>query len=235
MKKLFAWLLAAALLFGLAACFDSGEDNPTTQPDTTLAQTTIAEAGTTTAASPVSPDVISQQLIDEIFQPAIEMYGILCLGGVSYDFEDRFESYYGDSRWIYTRVTDPRFPSKAALKEAALEIFSEELAQSYLSLTLEDMISEGNESYDEAQREAFRQRPLFTEKDGKLYALVNSRGGNLSLESIRIKSQSGNKIVYSLRAVSPWAGEPAIDEEYSYIRELINGKWVFTVFPGDWI
>jgi len=42
MKKLFAWLLAAALLLCLTACFDSGGDNPTTVPDTTTAQTTAA-------------------------------------------------------------------------------------------------------------------------------------------------------------------------------------------------
>jgi len=235
MKKLFALLMTAALLLGLTACFGSNGDKPTTVQEPTPAQTTIVEAGTTIAAAPVSPDELSQRLIEEIFRPAIEMHGILCLGGVSYDFEDRFESYQGDNRWIYTRVTDSRFSSKAALEAAAREFFSEELTQNYLSLTLEDMISEGNESYDETQREALRQLSLFTEKDGKLYALVQSRGGNLSLKSIRIESESESKIIYTLRAVSPWEDEPVIDEEYFYARELINGKWVFTVFPTDWV
>ena len=227
MKRIVSAVLACLLLCGLAACGTAKMPPP---------ETTTTEAATTTIApTTASPEDISKQLIDEIFLPALEMHGYLHYGALDYDFGERIEYDIGDIPWEYACVINPRFPSRAVLEASALEIFSEELTQYYLSLTLEDMIGEGNDLYDEAQREALRQLPLLMEKDGKLYTYVGSRGGNLSMESIRIESQSENKIVYALRAVSPWEGEPVIDEEYFYTRELINGKWVFTVFPIEWI
>ncbi|MCL2300357.1 MAG: hypothetical protein FWC27_09475 [Firmicutes bacterium] len=231
MKRILPALLACLLLCGLTACFGGGEDNPTTVPEAIPTQTTTTEAGST--AAPVSPDELSQRLIDEIFQPAIKMHGILCCGGASYDFEDRFGyDDWENNRWEYAHITDPRFSSRAAVEEAALKIFSEELVKEYMGLTAESWLSE---DADEARIEIARQLPLLMEKDGKLYTLIGNRGGNLSLHSIRIESQSESKIVYALRAVSPWEGEPVVDEEYFYTRELIGGKWVFTVFPTEWI
>jgi hypothetical protein len=226
MKRFFALILAGLLLLGLTAC---NEDNPMPVPDTTPSPAAITtETGTSITTAKASPDENSGQLIDEIFMPAIEMYSILNHGAVAYDFASRFER----DGWEYAPVTDPRFPSRAAVEEAALKIFSGELVREYMSLTAESCLSEGA---DEARIESARQLPLLMEKGGKLYTLIGNRGGKLSLESIRIESQSESKIVYTLRAVSPWEGEPVIDEEYSYTRELIGGKWVFTVFPTDWI
>ena len=179
----------------------------------------------------------SDEILEKIFQPAIDMYIGLFIGGFSNDWEDRFEQYNGEHRSIYTHVTDSRYPSKAAVGAAARELFSEELAQYYLNLTLEDMIVEENEYYNEAQREVFRQLPILTEKDGKLYTLDRSRGGYLAIETIRVESQSENKTVYVLHAVSLWEpseGDP-VSEDYTYTRELIGGKWVFTTFPMDWL
>ena len=254
MKKLFVLLMIAALALGLVAC--GGEPNDSDAPTdaqsnaapfqmaTELAQAleeSIPASTTTQGTDPTQENAQAQPKqsatpttaqIEEIFQPAIEMYGILCLCGASYDYNDRFGyDDWGNNRWEYAHVTDPRFPSRAAVEKAALKIFSEELVLEYMSLTAESCLSEGA---DDTRREKARQLPLLMEKDGKLYTLVQSRGGNLSLKSIRIKSQSESKIVYTLRAVSPWEGEPVVDEEYSYTRELFGGKWVFTVFPMDW-
>jgi len=210
MKK-FSMLLAIAMLLCLGAC-GTGIESPT-ETQTTSEKTTTTEA-TATIVATAFPEMTSDEILEEIFQPAIEMYTYLETGGFSNDWEDRFEYYDEENnRHIYTRVTDPRFPSIVAVEAAAREIFSEELAQRFLSLT------------------------SLIEKDGKLYTADRSRGGYLTLESIRIESQSKNKIIYRLYAVS-WPDEPdepVINEEYSYTRELINGNWVFTVFPTEWI
>jgi len=199
MKKLCAML---ALLLCLGAC--GAVIEPPTETPTTSAETTTAEAAT-------FPEMTSDEIYEEIFQPAIELYSYLTTGGFSSDWEDRFEHYEGEQRSIYTRITDPRYPSIAAVEEAAREFFSEELTQSYLTLA------------------------NLTEKDGKLYTLDQSRGIYLSMESIRVESQSENKIIYILHAVDRWdEDDPVISKEFSYTRELIGGKWVFTIFPMEW-
>ena len=144
MKKL-SILLVIALLLCFAAC-GRLEESPTEAPTTVLTSTT--EAST---AVELSPGEITKQLRDEIFDPAIEMYSLLETGGFSSDWEDRFEVYDEENnRHIWTHVTDPRFPSIAAVEAAALEFFSEELTQSYLELT------------------------NLVEKDGKLYTADGS-------------------------------------------------------------
>jgi len=202
MKKL-CLLLTVALLLCLGACGTGIETQTTSEaPATTEA--------TTTVAAPTFPEMTSDEIYEEIFRPAIEMYSLLTTGGFSSDWEDRFEHFdEGNNRHIYTRVTDPRFPSKATVEAATREFFSESLTQSYL------------------------EHVSLVEKDGKLYTLDRSRGIYLSLESIRVDSQSESKIVYILHAVS-WEGDPDISEEYTFTRELIGGKWVFTEFPMEW-
>lgn len=222
MKKLCVLL---ALLLCLGACGTGIEPQMTSEEITAIEVTTTAEAAT-------FPEMTSDEILEEIFRPAFAMYAYLNRGGLEYDFDDRFGyDDYEYNRWEYARVTDTRFTSIAALEAASREIFSEELTQSYLSLTAESNLSE---DADGARREIARQLPLLVEKEGKLFTLIGNRGGNLSVESIHIDSQNKNKIVYSLHAVSPWEGDPVISEEYTYARELIGGKWVFTVFPMEW-
>jgi len=232
MKKLCA-LAIIALLLCLGACGTGTETQTTSEAPAT------AEA-TTTAEVIAFPEMTSDETLegifrfdfDEIFRPAFAMYAYLNHGGLEYDFDDRFGyDDYEYNRWEYARVIDPRFTSIAALETAAREVFSAELMQSYLGLTAEDWLSE---DADEARRENARQYPVLLEQGGKFYTLIPSRGGNLSIESIRIESQSESKIVYILHAVSPWEGEPVISEEHTFHRELIGGKWVFTVFPMEW-
>jgi len=231
MKKL-CLLLTIALLLCLGAC-GTGVESPTE------AQTTIIEATTTTAAA-TFPVMTSDETLegifrfdfDEIFRPAFAMYAYLNHGGLEYDFDDRFGyDDYDYNRWEYAHVIDPRFTSVAVLETAAREVFSAELMQRYLGQTAEDWLSG---DADEARRENARQYPLLIELDGKFYSLIPSRGGNLAVESIRVDSQSESKIVYILHAVSPWEGDPVISEEHTFHRELIGGKWVFTVFPMEW-
>jgi len=223
MKKL-CLLLTIALLLCLGAC-GTGVESPTE------AQTTIIEATSTTAAA-TFPVMTSDEILEEIYRPAFAMYAYLNYGGLEYDFDDRFGyDDYEYNRWEYARVTDPRFPSIAALEAAAREIFSAELMQGYLGLTAEDWLSD---DADEARRENARQYPLLIEQDGKFYSLIPSRGGNLAVESIRVDSKSESKIVYILHAVSPWEGDPVISEEHTFVRELIAGRWLFTIFPMDW-
>ena len=224
MKRL-CLLLAIALLLCLGAC-GTGTETQTTSEEPTTAEVT------TTVAAATFPEMTSDEILAEIFRPAFAMYAYLNHGGLEYDFEDRFG--YDDweyNRWEYARVTDTRFPSIAALEAAAREVFSAELMQSYLGLTAEDWLSD---DADEARRENARQYPLLLERDGKLYMLIGNRGGYLSDESIRVDSQSESKIVYILHAVSHWEGDPVISEEHTFHRELIGGKWVFTVFPMEW-
>ena len=62
MKKLFAWLLAAALLLGLTACFGGSEDKPTTTLEP--AQTTT-EAPETVPMPTADPDIeYTTQVVD---------------------------------------------------------------------------------------------------------------------------------------------------------------------------
>ena len=232
MKKL-CLLLKIALLLFLTACGIGIETQTTSEAPATAEATTTAEVIT-------FPEMTSDETLegifrfdfDEIFRPAFAMYAYLNHGSLEYDFDDRFGyDDYEYNRWEYARVIDTRFTSIATLEAAAREIFSAELMQSYLGLTAEDWLSG---DADEARRENARQYPVLLERDGKFYTLIPSRGGNLTIESIRIESQRENKIVYILHAVSPWEGDPVISEEYTFRRELIGGKWVFTVFPMDW-
>ena len=209
MKKI---CILLALLLCLGAC-GTGVEPPTEKQATT---TEITTEETTTAATTTFQEMTSDEILEEIFQPAIDMYIALTIGGLSCDSNDIFEYTDGeeDNRCGYARVTDPRFPTLAAIETAVREIFSEELTQSFFNLL---------------------SPPTLMEREGKLYTADRSRGGRLSIESIRVDSQSDKKVVYILHAISFYEGEEDVSKEYTYTRELINGKWVFATFPMEWL
>lgn len=71
MKKIFAIMLAAAMVLSLAACGGNGEANQTSEPADTTAAPVVTEAPTEPEAAEVTeaPDLINGELIVEEGDP----------------------------------------------------------------------------------------------------------------------------------------------------------------------
>jgi len=167
-------------------------------------------------ATPAPEKAVSEQIYNDIFKPAIELYSHFSSASLQTDIEDEYR-LNGQIGLEYYRVADPRFPTLAALENALKGQFSKEITQEIMKKTPHD-------------------QPIFLEHDGKLYTRMGDRGTDVESVIYSIETQSEEKIVYQVivnYGVYAQAGQLA-EETFRYTRELIDGKWVFTEFPMEW-
>jgi len=113
MKRGCGFILALALLFGLAAC---GVDTPPPATETTSSGEPASEAPSKAA-----------------FERALQLYKYFFINSMQVDREDTLER----DGITYYRVTDPAYPTMGALALALSELFLFEITQEYLHRTLD--------------------------------------------------------------------------------------------------
>lgn len=205
MKKLCA-LLGIALLLCLAACGANATEQPA-ETQMPLA-TTVTESLSTTAGTTVEAPEMPEDIYFDVFRPALELCMLFRTTTAASDSGKSVRR----SGVYYYRVTDPRFISFAAMEATLGEFFSEELVREIM----------GNSPF---------KYPLYIEHEGEIYA-VGGRGFPTALPTdFGIEEQSGDMVIYNVR-VAHMNGR---EKEYRYVRELIDGKWIFTEFPLEWM
>ena len=200
MKRICIFILAFALLAGLAACgaVQSGEQT---------------EASTTTELAAVAPSKAG-------FERALRLYKCFSMASMQVDPDETVKR----ENVIFYRVIDPDYPTMDALANALAEVFSQELAQGFLSRTQQDATP-----WIAVENPA----PLYVEFDslpGELYTCVEDRSSDVSYYGVSAVSESETKIVSKLSALHN-DGEK---RETLLTQELIDGNWVFTDFSLDW-
>jgi len=146
-------------------------------------------------------------------------------------FDNRDDSYYDKNIYmkgnrdneIWYKITDQRFNNLDNAKKFLGEYFSEELV-------------------DQIIAQAFRNEYLRLKKgDNELYILANTRDKDFSKVESNIKQKSDNKIIYDIdvKYFSPIDDDDDDDAvfetgNYSFVREKINDKWLFTKFSYVW-
>ena len=203
MKKL-SILLVAALLLCLAACGAGGSPPPD--------PTGLHEVCTTpTSPYPDTPEGVSEHLRDEVFRPAFELYSYFSSTALPCDNEDTCEH----EGMTYRRVTDPRFPTMAALEAAVRWHFSQALTREIMSKNLSNSLG------------AF---PVFIEREGRLYTCMGDRG--VDVNSIIYSSEGGDADEKFYKAhVIFFDGS---EEDFFFTREFTDDRYTFTVFPMEW-
>ena len=175
-------------------------------PEITTTQAT-ATAVETTVEIYEAPRDNAEELYFDIFRPAFELSACFTMTTAA-NYEEKSVRRSGV---YYYLATDPRFSSFAAMEATLRGMFSEEIARK--------MMNSSPFKY-----------PLYIEHKGEVYG-VGGRGFPIAMPSLfSIEEQSGDKVTYRVRVVS-MNGE----KDYIYVRELINGKWIFTEFPMDWM
>lgn len=174
MKRICTFILAFALLLGLAAC-----GGTTPPPD---AHTTTEEPAT------AAPSKVS-------FERAIDLYKYFSMTCMQVNREDSFER----NGVTYYRVTQPEYLGMDALANALTDVFSYELTQSFLSRTVQD-----TQPWNTMLDPVLAQAPLYVEADNytKLYTCMGDRGADISSYSVGAVSESESKIVSKLSAVT---------------------------------
>ena len=207
MKKL-AVLLAITLLLCLAACGDIPDAPGIPEPQMAVTTESTAAPEASTDASVTFEDP-SEQLYFDVFRPAFELAMAFRTTTAANDYEDSFRR----GGVYYYRVADPRFASFVAMEATLREMFSEAIARELID----------NSPFD---------YPLYIERDGKTYA-VGGRGFPTAMPaSFAIEEQSAEKVAYKVKVMFMMTEK---EKEYLYTRELIDGKWIFTEFPLDWM
>jgi len=204
MKRICVFLLAFALLAGLAAC---GAARPGEQ----------TEAPTTTELATAAPSKAA-------FQRALQMYKYFSMTSMQVDPDDTMER----DGVTYCRVIDPDYPTMDALALALSEVFSQDIVQSFLSRTVQST-QPWNTELDPVLAQAL----LYVTKEpvtGELYTCVGDRGSDVSYYGVGAVSESETKIVSKLSALHN-DGEK---RDTLLTQELIGGDWVFTDFSLDW-
>lgn len=200
-RSIFALAMAAAML--LSACgAGEGQSSQASQESQSSSQASSEESR--------SPD-IPQEDAQTALAAGMEAYGWFNFGGLSCDYEDTRSA---DNGWTYYRVTDQRFPDYRSFLDYLGSIFSQEIVEELM-----------------ADR-------VFADFDGQLYCLDGTRGADIFISQVdySTKSAEENKIVY-LASVTyikdPSQDPPETDyvKDYEFVRERMDGEWVFTAFP----
>ncbi|MCL2195945.1 MAG: hypothetical protein FWB76_08355 [Oscillospiraceae bacterium] len=208
--KIFALLLAVALLL-VACAAPAVEPAPTTTEEPTTAYITTTQEPTTV----FEPRYLTEAEINEIFQSAWHAHG-MC-SNISYV---SWQDYVQIDRWTYFRLIGENVPQSLTELQVVLhEHFSPELTQEIMNLY------------------GF---PIHVEHNGALYAVTTGERGSwrASINNIELVEQTDTHKIYHLTLFGEeWyrdAFTEPLDEVHIFTRELIDGRWVFTQFPFYW-
>jgi len=171
--------------------------------DETTTETTIETTAETVTEAPFEYIYLTDEEIREVFGTAISVYFLFATGDLGLWVALDEEPIDG-----FHRVTHSDFQRMADVENAVNEQFSATIAQ---------------------QLWAHPNTQFFGDIDGQLFAQAcGGRGGSpVELDFIRIEEQSPTRVRY--------LKQTSLDERISqlhFTRELIDGRWVFTEFPG---
>ena len=202
-KAVFAFAAAAMLLLGACGAGSPGSSSGSPAEESSQAESSLPPESSSSS--------IPQEDAQTALADGMEAFGWFNFGGLKCDYEDTKTAENG---WTYYHVTDPRFPDYQSFLDYLGDIFSQEI--------VEELMGDR----------------LFEDFDGKLYSLDGARGSNILVGDVvySTKSADENKIVYLAEVTyikDPAQDPPQVDrvEEYEFVRELKDGKWLFTAFP----
>lgn len=189
-----------------------------------------------------SSEEVSAWLKDHVFEPANDLYVIshpMDFGGfylkpafeiTSTTYQVAASGFLGDDGHligvttdggtviIYYQTADPEYPTFSAVQDRFYEVFSKEIADEYIDPS--------------------KYMSAFREYDGKLYYIFGEGGGDTNLSNIlySVESQEQSKITYAAQVYRrDWDSDEVNEaEKVSYVRELIDNKWVFTTYQYIW-
>ncbi|MCL2194682.1 MAG: hypothetical protein FWB76_01900 [Oscillospiraceae bacterium] len=170
---------------------------------TTTTEPTTAEVATTEA--PFEYIYLTDAEIWRFLGSAARVFNLFVRNDLGLLVDDDEESAHG-----FHRVTDPELQTIADLENLLHEYFSAALVQEILA--------------NSAAR--------YTEFDGQLYAVACSgRGGTpYDLDFVRIEEQTATRVRYRKQISTSF--DDIDDWHAHFTRELIDGRWIFTEFPG---
>jgi len=174
-KRVCGFILAFALLLGLAAC-GAAQPQPTTQ-------------ATSTAPVTAAPSKAA-------FERALQLYRYFSMSSMQVDQNDTIER----DGVTYYRVTDPEFPTMDALALALSEVFSFEIMRDFLHRTVHS-----TQPWNTALDPGLAQTLLYVTKEpviGELYTCMGDRGSDITSYSVGAVSESDDKIVSKLSAMT---------------------------------
>ena len=200
--KKIALLLAIVMLF-LTACGTAEPVIAETTPETTIETTTEV----TTTEAPFEYIYLTDAEIHEVFDPAVRVFHLFATGDLGLWVALDEEPING-----LHRVTHPDYQTMADVENAVNEQFSATIAQ---------------------QLWAHPNTQFFGDIDGQLFAQAcGGRGGTpVALDFIRIEEQNPTRVRYRKQSSLDFDDPPQIWHTF-YTRELIDGRWIFTEFPG---
>lgn len=166
--------------------------------------------GSSQQSSQSSPEA-APVTAEELIEPAMEAYTWCMVYSLPCDPNDAVSL----DGWPAYRVTDPRFPDYDSLYRYLTGIFSQEMVDNTL-------LSGGN----------------YVNVDGALYSHDGARGSNIFVGGVTYamgeETDTRREIIASVEyLVDPAAETPEVEkvEEYTFVQEKIDGKWLFTQFP----
>ncbi|MCL2532304.1 MAG: hypothetical protein FWE40_09180 [Oscillospiraceae bacterium] len=196
-------LLLVVLALLLVACSTPAvPDQPTTEELTTAYITTTQESTTELAYV-----YLTEAEIDEIFYAARD--AVFRMWSMEVDMQQTIQ--VNDS--TYFLVTDAMFATVADVEAMLLQYFAPSVVQNLMFYS-------------------YTQRSLAIDIDDALWFVGSDLGEpGRRIGSVRVQTQSETTITYQL-AMQLWDGHDFTEQtHYTYERELINGRWVFTEFP----
>lgn len=172
----------------------------------------------TEQSAQVTQEATNDQSVEDVIKEARNVASYFYFDNHDANYYDESVSETVDGRQ-WCKVTDTRFNTKEAAKEFLQTEFSSELADKMLNYALE--------------------QEFFKEIDGNLYALVGDGGRLVNSSEYSVAEKTDDKITYNV--VIEYLGDEDANgnpvnekKEYTFVREKINGKWVFTQFEYVW-
>lgn len=146
-----------------------------------------------------------EDTVEDTLLSAMEVYSWFVLYPLDVDYDK--PNAAGDRY----QVLDERFNTMDQLRGLVSEYFSDEL--------VDELFSMG----------------IYTEENGYLYATDEGRqiDEHIGETEFEVTEESPERIVYTV-TVNYWGGDTPEEEVFTYVRQLIDGQWKFTIFPFFW-
>ncbi len=166
----------------------------------------------------VTQEATNDENVGDVINEARKVASYFYFDNHDADYYDEAVNETVDGR-TWCKITDTRFNTKEAAKEFLQSQFSSELADKILTNALE--------------------KEFFKEIDGNLYALIGDGGQLVNSSEYSVAEKTDNKVTYNV--VIEYLGDEDANgnpvnekKEYTFVREKINDKWVFTQFEYVW-
>ena len=146
-----------------------------------------------------------EDVVEDTLLSAMEVYSWFVMQPLDVDLDKP------DISGTRYQVLDERFNTMSALREFVSSYFSDAL--------VEELFAMG----------------VYVEENGYIYTTTDGRNIDETLgeTEFEVTEENTEQVIYTV-VVHYWGDETDYEEEFRYVRELVDGEWKFTEFPFYW-